>query len=173
MPSPAQLVATAITGLGCMALITGCATSGPSNGPAAASASVASSASPSASHAGSATVPSACSVVTEQDATTALGADPGAGVAQSQSDVTACTYGAGRSMVSVHVLPTGKAEFDKMHAATSVDLSGIGDAAFGIFQPPVASIAFYRGSSYVFIVIVSDGSQDTAVALATTAASRL
>jgi hypothetical protein len=81
-------------------------------------------------------------------------------------------------MVSVHLSPAGKAEYDQMHAApidgaTPVDLDGIGAAAFGIFRSPVASIAFYQHSSYVSIVIYADGSQDRAVALATTAAGRL
>ena len=57
--------------------------------------------------------------------------------------------------------------------ATFVDLHGIGDAAFGKFVSPVASIAFYRASSYVSIVIFADGSQDRAVVLATAAAGRL
>ena len=74
-------------------------------------------------------------------------------------------------MVSVHLSPAGKAEYDRSRAgtvqgATLVDLSGIGNAAFGIFQAPVASIGFYRGDSYVSIVIYADGSQDRAVALA-------
>ena len=81
-------------------------------------------------------------------------------------------------MVSVHLSPAGKAEYDQMHAApvdgaTLVDLDGIGAAVFGVFRSPVASIAFYRGRSYVSIVINADGSQDRAVAVTTAAAGRL
>ncbi len=120
----------------------------------------------------------ACTLVTEQDATAALGSDPGPGIAAAQSGVTACTYGAAPQMVSVHLSPAGKAGYDQMHSASVdgaslVDLAGIGDAAFGIFAAPIASIGFYRGSSYVSIVIYADGSQDRAMALASAAASRL
>jgi hypothetical protein len=81
-------------------------------------------------------------------------------------------------MVSVHLSPAGKAEYDQSRAgtvqgATMVDLSGIGEAAFGIFKAPFASIGFYRGGSYVSIVIYADGSQDRAVALAKAADGRL
>ncbi len=170
-----RTLAAAVLGLAAVLLVAGCST-GPQAGPAAApsgSATAQASAKPAAHGAAD-----ACTIVTEQDATAVLGADPGPGVPDSQSGVTACTYGTAPSMVSVHVSPAGKAEFDQMHGqpiegATPVDLTGIGDGAFGVFQAPVASVAFYRGSSYVSIVIYADGSQDRAVALATAAASRL
>jgi hypothetical protein len=158
------LVSASMLLTGCSAAVTGAPATG--SDPVAA-----------ASHAAKPVV-TACTVVTEQDASSALGSDPGPGTAAAQSGVTACTYGAAPHMVSVHVSPAGKAEYDQMHAApvdgaTPVDLSGIGDGAFGIFATPVASIAFYRGTSYVSIVILSDGSQARAVTLATTAAGRL
>ena len=169
-----RAIAATVLGLACVALVSGCS-AGQQAGPAAPSGSATASASAKPASHGSA---DACTIVTEQDASAALGADPGPGVPDAQSGVTACTYGAAPSMVSVHVSPAGKAEFDQMHGqpvegATPVDLSGIGDAAFGIFQAPLASIAFYRGSSYVSIVIFADGSQDRAVTLATAAAGRL
>ena len=169
------LAATAL-GLVSALLVAGCSMS-PQSGPPATAPSgtpVAQASTKPAAHA----VVDACTVVTEGDASAALGADPGPGVPESQSGVSACTYGTAPAMVSVHISPAGKAEFDQMHAApiegtTPVDLTGIGDGAFGAFKTPVAAIAFYRGSSYVSIVIYSDGSQDRAVALATAAAGRL
>ncbi len=46
-------------------------------------------------------------------------------------------------------------------------------AGFGAFRPPAASIAFYRGYTYVLIVIFANVSQDRAVALAESADERL
>jgi len=118
------------------------------------------------------------SLVTEQDVITALGVDPGPGTEVVQTGGSACTFGASSKTVSVHLSLARKNVYDQMCAApvdgaAMVELSGIGDAAFGVFKEPVASIGFYRGDSYVSIVIVADRSQDRAVALAKTADGRL
>ena len=175
MRNSRRTLVTTVVGLAAILLAAGCSASPQSGAGATATGSSTSgaSATPTAKSA-----VDACTLVTEQDASAALGSDPGPGVPDAQSGVTACTYGAAPAMVSVHLSPAGKTEFDQAHAApiqgaTLVDLTGIGDGAFGIFQAPVASIAFYRGSSYVSIVIFADGSQDRAVALATAAAGRL
>jgi hypothetical protein len=175
MSTSRRSLAAAVLGFAAILLVAGCST-GPQSGPAAAPSG--SSAAPASATPTAHAPADACTIVTEQDASAALGSDPGPGVPDAQSGVTACTYGTAPSMVSVHVSPAGKAEFDQMHGqpiegTTAVDLSGIGDAAFGAFKDPVAAIAFYRGSSYVSIVIYADGSQDRAVALATAAADRL
>jgi hypothetical protein len=174
MRNSRRTLVTTVVGLAAVLLAAGCSAS-PQSGAGAAttgSSTAGASATPTAKSA-----VDACTLVTEQDASAALGSDPGPGVPDAQSGVTACTYGAAPAMVSVHLSPAGKTEFDQAHAAiqgaTLVDLTGIGDGAFGIFQAPVASIAFYLGSSYVSIVIFADGSQDRAVALATAAAGRL
>lgn len=124
------------------------------------------------------TANTACSLVTEQDVSTALGVDPGPGTDVVQTGGSAYTFGASPKTVSVHLSLAGKGVYDQMCAASvdgaaMVELSGIGDAAFGVFKEPVASIGFYRGDSCVSIVIVADGSQDRVVALAKTADGRL
>lgn len=121
---------------------------------------------------------SACSLVTEADATAALGADPGPGAGPTQSPTSGCTFGVSPSMVSIHLSPAGKAEYDQMRAgpvqgAMIGDLAGIGHGAFGAFTAPFASIASYHASAYVSIVIVADGSQDRAIILAEAADARL
>jgi hypothetical protein len=121
---------------------------------------------------------SACAIVTEADAATALGFDPGAGTETSGYDATSCVFGNYPQMVTVNLAPTaGKAGYDRLNVppkvGTLVELSGIGDAAFGVLNAPVATVEFLQGDAVVAIVIVNDGSKDRAVALAQTAAERL
>lgn len=177
-----RIVATVILCVACSLLLAGCS-SGPPNltNAAGASSPRAPKASPSSSGpspTASQTANTACSLVTEQDVSTALGVDPGPGTEVVQTGGSACTFGASPKTVSVHLSLAGKVMYDQMRAApvdgaAMVNLSGIGDAAFGVFKEPFASIGFYHGDAYVSIVIVADGSQDRAVALAKTADGRL
>ncbi|HMH58716.1 MAG TPA: hypothetical protein VK537_06010, partial [Galbitalea sp.] len=138
-----RLLVAIAASLAASILITGCSSTAGSSAPSGSHSTGA--AAGTSQHAASSAV-TACMLVTEQDASAALGADPGPGTAAAQSGVSACTYGTAPRMVSVHLSPAGKAEYNQMHAApidgaTMVDLDGIGTAAFGAFVPPVASIA--------------------------------
>ena len=121
---------------------------------------------------------SACAIVTEADVATALGFDPGAGAGTSSYDATSCVFGTYPQMVTVNLAPTaGRAGYDRLHVPPTVgalvEISGIGDAAFGILNAPVATIEFLRGNAVVAIVIVNDGSKDRALTLAKTVAGNL
>jgi hypothetical protein len=121
---------------------------------------------------------SACTIVSEADVTTTLGFDPGPGVETAGFDATSCVFGSYPQMITVNLAPTaGKAGYDRLNqpprVGTLVELSGPGDAAFAVVNPPVATVEFLHGDAVVAIVVVSDGSQDAAVALAAAADSRL
>ena len=120
----------------------------------------------------------ACAIVTEADITSALGFDPGSGTGTTNFGATSCTFGNYPEMVTVNLAPTAtRAGYDRLHVpptvGTLVELSGLGDAAFGVLNAPVATVEFLRGDAVVAIVIVQDGSMDKAVALAKVANSRL
>ena len=146
--------------------------------------------------AGSATTPAAsggndhpCSVVTEQEASTALGADPGPGQ-ETPSGVTGvgtCVYGAGSSVVRVIVDASGagKAIYDGdrstvvgINPALVVDVAGVGD---GAFETPSgaseATVYLYKDTTFVEITLGTAATtgppKDQAIALATTAAGRV
>lgn len=89
-----------------------------------------------------------------------------------------CVFGQYPQMITVNRAPTaGRTKYDRLHTpptvGTLVELSGIGDVAFGVLNAPVATVEFLQGDTVVEIVVVADGSQDRAVALATAAAGRL
>jgi hypothetical protein len=121
----------------------------------------------------------ACSLVTEQQARTALGADPGPGQEIAPGH---CIYGAKASSINIveQALPGSRAGFDGLRAAmagTAVDVAGVGDAAFGRFSGPMAVIEFYKGNTLVTLSLDLGGAttllKDRAITLAKKAASRL
>ena len=128
----------------------------------------------------------ACSLVTEQEAATALGADPGPGIQTAlEGTATACTYRAGGSTLQFTLtLSDGKATYDEEHAhipsaAASLisDMTGIGDNAFGQFQGPRGAINFDKGDASVVMGLnlagATDPPRDQLTALATAAAGRI
>ncbi len=128
----------------------------------------------------------ACALVTEQEAATALGGDPGPGTQTAlEGTATACTYRAGGSTLQFSLTPSdGKATYEEQHAhipsaAASFisDLPGIGDSAFGQFQGPRGAINFDKGDALVVMGLnlagATDPPRDQLVVLATTAAGRI
>jgi hypothetical protein len=129
-----------------------------------------------------------CSVVTEQEATTALGADPGPGQESPAgvSGLGTCVYGSMSSVVRVSVDSSGvgKAIYDgdrstvtDANASSAVDVPGVGDAAFE--TPSGASqttIYFYKGTTFVEITLgvpTGEPPKDQTTVLATSAAGRV
>jgi hypothetical protein len=106
----------------------------------------------------------ACSLVTEADATTALGTDPGPGTANTGAhDSSQCHYGAYQSkLVLVNITPTqGKPAYDNMRnnadtgkAGSAVDVAGVGDAAFEVDSDGSAGIFFRKGDALVLVSVV-------------------
>ncbi|MGI9148046.1 MAG: hypothetical protein ACR2IK_16085 [Chloroflexota bacterium] len=124
----------------------------------------------------------ACSLVTQQEAGMALGADPGAGEVDTRQDASACTYGTMPGIVMVNVLsPGGQADYDHLLGLAKpgevFDVAGVGDGAFGVSAGPTASIWFYKGDTLVAINVMAGLTPppptDMAIMLAKAAASRI
>jgi hypothetical protein len=120
----------------------------------------------------------ACSLITEADATTALGADPGPG----EKAPGHCIYAAGAASMNIEVrtLPDGATSFNNLRTATgshAVDVPDVGDGAFGIFEGPIAAINFYKGDTLVAIELATTAtgatSKDQTTTLAKIAAGRV
>lgn len=125
----------------------------------------------------------ACELITEQEATTALGTDPGPGQETPLGETaSACTYLAGTSSLQLSLTPIGgKAVFDRERAGiptgtTGVtDVSGVGDAAFSQITGTRAAINFDKNDALVVIGLTNTGTpptQDQLTTLATAAAGR-
>jgi hypothetical protein len=120
----------------------------------------------------------ACALITEHDATTALGTDPGPG----ESAPGHCIYAAGAASMNITVrsIPDGAASFNRLRTATgshAVDVPDIGDAAFGTFQGSISVVSFYKGDTLVAVELATGAattsSKDQTTALAKIAASRI
>jgi Protein of unknown function (DUF3558) len=125
----------------------------------------------------------ACSLVTERDAGTALGKDPGPGSKFTTRGSSQCQYGNyATGLVLVNFTPTrGRAGYDLMHTNLKVghvaDTEGLGDRGFTTSGPNTASIYFDKGDALV-VVMVSIHNATTpptgqALALAKSAADRI
>jgi hypothetical protein len=191
-----RAIAAAALGSAVSLLLTACSSSSPTqaNAPTVHSSGPASSSSPADPTSTSATPVSetsaaaatagttACVLVTEQEAGTALGADPGAGQDATSHGASSCIYGTSPMIVTVNLVPTGgKAAYDHIRglapAGRAVDVAGVGVAAFGVFTGPAADIWFYKGDALVAIGLITGGAttppKDQATVLAKTAADRI
>ncbi|MDQ6837147.1 MAG: DUF3558 domain-containing protein [Actinomycetota bacterium] len=127
----------------------------------------------------------ACSLLTEQEVSTVLGADPGAGTQPAPGPKgNVCTYGDGLGSSPVlHVVLRAKGgrsalENDKVIDRQGVDVAGVADAAYGVFDGGNATVSFSKGDTYVSIGLGSSligaiPQRDHAIALAKTAAGRV
>jgi Protein of unknown function (DUF3558) len=103
-----------------------------------------------------------CTLVTEAEATTFLGSDPGPGVSGGTSDQPACAYGAS---LTLSVQPSaGKTQYDADHGAAAgsgklTDLTGVGDAAFAfVVANTIGQMEIVKGSAVVTVNIQGDPS---------------
>jgi hypothetical protein len=160
-------------------LLAGCGPAKPSStaagaGPAAVStASNASVAGPvGAGNAGSL---NACGLITEQDASTAMGEAAGAGKAGGGPALSECIFG--DSALVVGMKKDGKALYDKSYADArskgATDLPGIGDGAFEGGTDQQCTLLLLKGTTIVSILLAAPGAQSAAVTLAKIAASKL
>jgi len=131
---------------------------------------------------GSTAAINACAVVTEQDATTLLGSDPGPGQDTSSDMGAACAYGASLTL-SVGA-NAGKAKFDSdrapaLSSGKLQDLSGVGDAAFVfIVANTIGQMEIIKGSTILTVNVQGDPSLQSITAaslttLGTAAAGRM
>ena len=128
----------------------------------------------------------ACSLVTEGDATTALGSDPGPGRPVTSHGASQCQYGTFQSsFVLVNLIPSqGVAGYDRMHsnpklaqAGTIADVSGVGDRAFSVSGHGQTSVWISQGDSLALVMVAIHGAPSDpdhqALALAKVVSSRL
>jgi Protein of unknown function (DUF3558) len=109
---------------------------------------------------GSTAAVAACALITEQDATTLLGSDPGPGMDTGTADAPACAYGA--SLTYLVQLADGKATFDTTKAAMqgsgkAQDLTGVGDDGFVfIVGNTIAQMVILKGSELLTVNVQGD-----------------
>ena len=143
----------------CAALtLAGCATT-PSSPEAVAPSGDGTAAASSRPPAGPVATGTACSLVTESEATTALGSDPGVGAEVVDGSNSSCKFGNYPAILTVNLVAlTGKADFDHIKSQDTsgalFDIPALGDSAFALTQGPVASIWFTHGAAMVAIVLV-------------------
>ena len=182
---------------GILLALSGCSQGGPASGsagtgqPSPAGSAVPSQASPGATADTPATATAnahPCLVVTEQEATAALGADPGPGqeTPPGATGNGTCVYGSAQSVVRLTVDSSGvgKAIYDGdkstvsgANAALVVDVPGVGDAAFEtVSGASSTTIYFYKGTTFVEITLgipTGEPPKDKTILLATNAAGRV
>ncbi|MDQ1724706.1 MAG: hypothetical protein QOG52_1734 [Frankiaceae bacterium] len=137
---------------------------------------------PGATPTGAAGQKTACALITQAEAATALGADPGPGEATAAAPATSCLYGQSPSLVTVNLIPiNGKATLGHMTAqapaGTLTSIPGVGDSAFTFAAGPSASVWFVKGDAMVAIGVIASAAPGTssarALTLAKLAAGRL
>ena len=113
-----------------------------------------------------------CSIITEQDVTSALGSDPGPGEPTPEPWGGQCSYGSGTVILNVLIGEAhlgGKAGYDTYLAGAEQGksndtsgrsvfevLTGIGDGAFVSGGGPIAGAAFYAGDTAVTLTVALD-----------------
>lgn len=123
-----------------------------------------------------------CAIVTQKDATTALGSDPGPGEAVvTPAGTGRCTYDSNAGNLMATITPNQtQAAFTRVHDMTAkssradafAEVGEVGHGAFSTWGGPMASIQFYKGSTAVYIMLTlgarkpSPKSQVTALAAA-------
>jgi hypothetical protein len=117
----------------------------------------------------------ACGLITEQDASAALGRAAGQGTAGGTAALSECIYDHGALIVSMKT--DSKALYDKSraaaHAKGAPDVPGIGDSAFKAGTDKFCTLLFVKGTTLVSILFGGTGAQAAAVAVAKIAASKL
>ena len=175
-----------LVAVGCL-LLASCGTTKSSSAPAGAySAATSSAATPAVSSAATraATVAAvkaggsgmtACELITEQDASAALGIAAGHGTAGGTAALSECIYAGGALIVSMKT--DGKALYDKSRAEAQAkgvpDVSGIGDSAFKAGTDKFCTLLFVKGTTLVSVLFGGTGAQAAAVAVAKIAAAKL
>lgn len=156
-------------------MLTGCSTGALTSAPTTPGAT------PTASTASAAHAATACDLITEQDATAALGADPGVSTAVVNGPDSSCKFGSYPTLLTINLVSaTGKADFDHLKGQDTggslTAVTGVGDDAFSDTEGPAASVWFVHGTAMVTIVVVlGSGSNpnDAALSIAHEADARL
>jgi hypothetical protein len=118
----------------------------------------------------------ACTLITEQDASAALGRAAGHGTAGGTAALSECIYDSGSLIVSMKT--ESKALYDSAYtqaqAKGATDVPSVGDSAFQYGASTTFSgIEFLKGTTLVSIIADGTGARDAALAAAKVAASKL
>ncbi len=121
----------------------------------------------------------ACGLITEQDATTAIGSPAGPGTSGGTPALSECVFDDGALIISMKT--QAKALYDtsraKLPAGRFTDVPGVGDGAFetGGGKAPLVTLEFYKGTTLVSILFTpDDGSPaDAVITIAKIAASHI
>jgi hypothetical protein len=117
----------------------------------------------------------ACGLITEQDASAALGSAAGHGTAGGTAALSECIYADGALLVSMKT--DSKALYDQSLAGARAkglpNLPGIGDSAFKSGTDKFCALLFIKGTTLVSVLLNATDAQDRAVAVAKIAASKL
>jgi hypothetical protein len=169
---------TLLAAAGCL-LLASCAAARTSTAPAGANpattSSVAAPATTAAAVKASGSGMTACGLITEQDASAALGRAAGHGTPGGTAALSECIYADGALIVSMKT--DSKAFYERAHSAARAkgapDVPGIGDSAFKAGTDQSCTLLFIKGTTLVSILFGGTGAQAAAVAVAKTAASKL
>jgi hypothetical protein len=131
----------------------------------------------------------ACALLTEQDATVALGVDPGPGKTSPQGMGQAqCSYPVGSDgtgvIITAVIHQQGKALFDQLNqkmlaSGSATAIPDLGDSAVSISAPGArfTSVSFVKGVTFVDIILNKDipnaTLRETALSLALTVSTRI
>jgi hypothetical protein len=180
-----------LAAVGCL-LLASCGTAKSSTGPAAANPAATSAAAPAAATSAATSAAAApagasvavtaagsgltaCRLITEQDASGALGRAAGQGTAGGSTALSECIYDQGSLIVSMRT--DSKAFYDKSRTAAMAkgasNVPGIGDSAFKAGPDNFCTLLFVKGTTIVSILFGGTGAQHAAVAVAKVAASKL
>jgi hypothetical protein len=117
----------------------------------------------------------ACGLITEQDASAALGTAAGRGTPGGTAALSECIYADGALLVSMKT--DSKALYDQSLAGARAkglpNLAGIGDSAFKSGTDKFCALLFIKGTTLVSVLLNATNAQDRAVAVAKIAASKL
>jgi hypothetical protein len=117
-----------------------------------------------------------CDLVTEQDASAALGRAAGPGTAGGTAALSECIYDSGSLIVSMKT--DSKALYDTSHAQAhakgAADVPSVGDSAFQYGTGTAFSgVEFLKGTTLVTVLAGGAGAGNAALAAAKIAASKL
>jgi hypothetical protein len=170
-------------------LLAGCSSAKPSPSSAAAGSNPAATAAAPSSAANPASVPApttvaakggttgltACELVTDKEASTAIGSPVGPGTAGGSAALSECIYGDGALIIGMKT--DSKELFDTSRAAAlskgATDLPGVGDSAFQAGAGQSFTLEFLKGTTLVSILFGGGGAAGAAVAVAKAAAAKM
>jgi hypothetical protein len=119
----------------------------------------------------------ACGLITEQDASTALGKSVGKGTAGGTAALSECVYAYSGGELLVSMKTDSKALYDSSRVAAlgkgAPDVPGVGDSAFKSGTPQSCALLFVKGTTLVSILLGGPAAQTAAVAVAKIAAAKL